>query len=79
MEPTPLTLTGFRDAFIVPLLEAVSAILDEAELYGRSMLKITFQDLEQLAVIDDAGGGQPTPARGSDRRRDLAATVRRPR
>lgn len=62
VEPTRLTLNGLRDAFVMPLLQAVCDVLDDAELYGRSILRLKVRQLDQLAVIDDQGELRDVPA-----------------
>jgi hypothetical protein len=36
-------------------------VLDDAEPYGRSELRITIRQMDQVAVPDDAGGPKPVP------------------
>jgi hypothetical protein len=61
-EPARLTLNGLRDAFVMPLLHAACDVLDDAELYGRSILGLTVRQMDELAVIDDQGELRDVPA-----------------
>jgi hypothetical protein len=57
-QPPSISLENVRDAIIRPLLAAVVALLDGAELYGRSILELRIGDLSMVLMH---GGGQPDP------------------
>ena len=61
MEPIPVTLNGLRDALLVPLLTAVCSLLTDAELFGRSILRLNISSLDQVVEIDDAGQRTAVP------------------
>jgi hypothetical protein len=57
-QPPRITLDGFRQGIIGPLLRAAVRILDRAELYGRSILELQIGDLS-FALAHDPG--KPVP------------------
>lgn len=67
-EATRLTLDGFRNLLIRPVIEAVVSVLSKAEVYGRVMLHLDVANLEQVAEIDEDGVlrsvGGPLPLGG---------------
>lgn len=52
-EPARMTLDGFRDQMVTPVLAAVCDVLSGAELYGRSVLELAIENLEQHVLLDD--------------------------
>jgi hypothetical protein len=56
-----MTLNGFRDELIVPLLTAVCDMLTAAELFGRSVLQLDLSRLTQVATLDDDGRSAEPP------------------
>jgi hypothetical protein len=61
-EQTTLTLMGLRDAVIVPLLRAVSSIIEAAEVYGRCLLELRVGYVADVLRLDDVGGHKPIRA-----------------
>jgi hypothetical protein len=56
-----LTLNGLRDHIVRPLIDAVAQMLEEGELYGRSLLELRIGDLAPVVQLDDEGGLKPLP------------------
>jgi hypothetical protein len=57
-----VSLGGFRTGIIGPLLRAVVAILDRAELYGRSILELRIGDLSMSLMHDTVKPEPGAPA-----------------
>lgn len=66
--PTPpppksrITLVGLRDELVLPLLEAVVTVLEQAELFGRVLLELRVGRLEHVIDLDDDGGVKTIPS-----------------
>jgi hypothetical protein len=56
-----MTLDTLRDTVVTPLLNAVCDVLEEAELYGRSILHMRAFEVDGMIVIDDRRPGGPFP------------------
>jgi hypothetical protein len=56
LPPTTMTLNGFRNVVIRPLLDAITRILGEAEIYGRSLLELRLGSLENVIRLSDQSG-----------------------
>lgn len=56
-----LTLNGVRDELLRPPLEAVVALLNAGEFFGRARLHVHIYDLRSVAYISDTGGTKQIP------------------
>jgi hypothetical protein len=60
-DPVRMTLNGFRDQMLLPVLDGLCELLTAAELHGRSFVQLSIGNLQQIAEIDDAGGIKQVP------------------
>jgi hypothetical protein len=60
-DPVLLSLDGFRDLLVSPLLHAVCNILEGAEMYGRVLLQLNVGNTRNVLLILEAEGPKKPP------------------